>query len=98
MKLENTTPQVVRNCTKLGFHRDPQWPRGLYVKIADSETGEGFQRSWVFRFVHKHDSGKKDSKGRAIYIARAHCMGLGSVRDVDMKPAKELASAARTLV
>src|SRR5262249_22004740 len=83
------TSRKVQSIKKEGYFADDA-ARGLYLqakrlKVDGQKTDAGFARSWLFRFV-------------SPLTGKTNWQGLGSVSDVSLAEARELASDKRKLV
>jgi integrase len=78
-RIERLSSRAVANFTAPGMYADG---RGLYLQVRASENGGPPAKSWVFRFV-------------APDCTRERYMGLGSLSDVSLAKARDLAGDAR---
>jgi hypothetical protein len=69
---------------KTGYHRDRECV-GLYVQVRPKTSGEGFAKSWLYRF-------------KSPITGKGRWMGLGPCDCVTIHEARDLARAARKLV
>jgi hypothetical protein len=70
----------VKNIKAAGMYGDGG---GLYLQVSTTKDGQGFSRSWIFRY-------KRQNKERQ--------MGLGSLQTISLADAREAAGKARKLL
>ncbi len=75
------TAKRIAKLTEPGRYRDPAGPRGLYLQVGP--TGK---KSWLLRYQH---GVKENGKPKERFY------GLGSIRDISLRAARELAREAR---
>jgi len=79
-KERQLSPMAPKHCTRVGYNSDGG---GLYLQVKATKDGDGFSRSWVFRY---------------FWQGRRRDMGLGSVKDWSLSEARDRAYDLRQMV